>query len=196
MAIYKKVAGYEGGYSVDPNDTGGETYKGVSRNNFPKWKGWDIIDGYKHQRTFPKNLATDESLEDAVLSFFKQNFWDIYKLDDIDSDEVCYEIYEQSVNLGVTRACKHIQQVCNAMNYKNKYGADLTVDYRIGTKTRARLSQVVNEGRQAQIALANGLNSLQGQFYVALGLDTTKASDYRKYMKGWLSKRNEGYTYE
>ena len=29
----------EGGYANNPNDTGGETYKGVSRKNHPKWNG-------------------------------------------------------------------------------------------------------------------------------------------------------------
>ena len=35
----------EGGYWSDSDgiDSGGRTYKGISENNFPNWKGWKII---------------------------------------------------------------------------------------------------------------------------------------------------------
>ena len=32
---FKEVAAIEGGYVNDPQDTGGETYKGISRVNHP-----------------------------------------------------------------------------------------------------------------------------------------------------------------
>ena len=38
---------HEGGYVDDRDDRGGETYRGISRNNFPDWKGWKKIDGFK-----------------------------------------------------------------------------------------------------------------------------------------------------
>ena len=36
--------GHEGGYANNKLDTGGETYRGVSRNNWPDWEGWRLID--------------------------------------------------------------------------------------------------------------------------------------------------------
>jgi lysozyme family protein len=36
----EKVLSHEGGYVVDPNDPGGETYKGVARKIHSKWDGW------------------------------------------------------------------------------------------------------------------------------------------------------------
>ena len=30
---------HEGGYSVDPGDSGGETYMGISRHHWPDWAG-------------------------------------------------------------------------------------------------------------------------------------------------------------
>ena len=38
--IYKS----EGGYANMEGDSGGETYKGISRKWFPKWEGLKIID--------------------------------------------------------------------------------------------------------------------------------------------------------
>lgn len=51
MANFKialdKVLSREGGYINDPDDKGGETYKGISRKYNPDWKGWRIIDNTK-----------------------------------------------------------------------------------------------------------------------------------------------------
>ena len=44
---YKKVVKVEGSYVCDSDDSGGETYKGISRRYNPKWEGWPIIDNYK-----------------------------------------------------------------------------------------------------------------------------------------------------
>jgi len=49
----------EGGYSNDIDDAGGETYAGISRNNFPDWYGWTIIDDLKDEINFPKNIDSD-----------------------------------------------------------------------------------------------------------------------------------------
>jgi len=52
IALQKTLA-HEGGYSNDPNDMGGETYKGISRASHSVWKGWAIVDKYKKLSGFP-----------------------------------------------------------------------------------------------------------------------------------------------
>jgi hypothetical protein len=44
---YKATCKFEGGYANDKNDTGGETYKGIARNYWPKWAGWKTVDASK-----------------------------------------------------------------------------------------------------------------------------------------------------
>ena len=44
---YKKLEVAEGGYVNDPDDKGGETYKGISRKANPNWAGWISIDQIK-----------------------------------------------------------------------------------------------------------------------------------------------------
>ena len=44
------IEGYEGNYSNDKDDPGGETYKGISRNMNKDWEGWKIIDSYKGKK--------------------------------------------------------------------------------------------------------------------------------------------------
>lgn len=51
---YKKLEVAEGGYVNDPDDAGGETYKGVSRKANPNWIGWIILDDLKKHH--PKNF--------------------------------------------------------------------------------------------------------------------------------------------
>ena len=46
---YKKLLIKEGGYVHDSDDSGGETYRGISRRYNPTWEGWDIIDTYKRK---------------------------------------------------------------------------------------------------------------------------------------------------
>ncbi|MBC7912857.1 MAG: hypothetical protein H7Y07_01930, partial [Pyrinomonadaceae bacterium] len=51
---YKITMHNEGGYANDPQDNGGETWKGVARNFCPKWAGWVIVDRIK--ASYPKSL--------------------------------------------------------------------------------------------------------------------------------------------
>ena len=39
----QKVLAHEGGYVNDPDDPGGETYKGIAHNMHSKWGGWVYI---------------------------------------------------------------------------------------------------------------------------------------------------------
>ena len=49
---YALTAAYEGGYVDDPEDAGGETYRGISRRYHPSWQGWQIIDTLKNRFCF------------------------------------------------------------------------------------------------------------------------------------------------
>lgn len=198
MAHFEKahahVGELEGGYSNDKNDTGGETFKGVSRNNFPRWQGWPLLDQYKSLPSFPQNALEDPMLQNMVKQWYKETFWDVFGLDALSSDHVACEVFEQSVNHGIGRGARHIQEACNALNYTQQFGPDLAVDGKPGPATRARLAKVANSSPQLALALANALNCLQGAFYVSLGNSQSAKSDYRMYTKGWLSKRASGYT--
>ena len=80
----------EGGYVNDPDDRGGETYKGVARKIWPEWNGWKFVDA--------KNWDKADS---CLESFYKENFWDKCKLDLIEDDEIATSIFDFAVNAGV-----------------------------------------------------------------------------------------------
>jgi len=56
----------EGGYVNDPQDPGGETYKGIARKIYSKWSGWQTIDMLKRQSGFPGNIDKDVSIQQSV----------------------------------------------------------------------------------------------------------------------------------
>jgi len=68
---YPKLIAHEGGYVNDSDDRGGETYRGISRKNFPNWEGWDEIDELKPI----KKGVVFQSLEALVKAFYLSTFW-------------------------------------------------------------------------------------------------------------------------
>jgi len=52
LTAYEVTMQAEGGYVNDPQDPGGETYKGVARSRNPKWPGWVDIELLKNQKNF------------------------------------------------------------------------------------------------------------------------------------------------
>ncbi len=60
---------HEGGYTNDPVDVGGETYRGIARRYNPQWEGWDLIDDTK-----PNIKHTN--LDPYVHKFYEEKYWD------------------------------------------------------------------------------------------------------------------------
>lgn len=117
----------EGGYANNPADRGGETFAGIARNFWPKWGGWKYIDKYKSQ--YP-GLSSDlkkrftlakwinasakvpsEPVGQLISEFYKLNFWDLNKLDQINDQQVGNSIYDFGVNSGKGRAVQFIEEM-------------------------------------------------------------------------------------
>lgn len=100
--------GNEGGYSNDPNDHGGETYAGITRKNFPNWKGWTIVDS--HKPIHAGSIINDISLKELTQEFYRRNFWEPLKGDEIQNQELANQVYDFAVNAGVPQALKLLSQ--------------------------------------------------------------------------------------
>ncbi len=110
-SAFQKVVKNEGGYVNDPSDPGGETYKGIARNMNSKWDGWDIIDQQKKQPKFPASLDSNVDLQEKVSDFYKTNYWDRVKGDDITNDTIGFSIFDFAVNAGVGTSISLAQMV-------------------------------------------------------------------------------------
>lgn len=114
--IHTATMGNEGGYANNPDDKGGETYKGVSRKNHPAWSGWKYIDGVKALLTKQPHYGTDSykawvkylnsklaelnQLQRLVVEFYEANFWRANRLGEIGNEAVAAWIYDHVVNAG------------------------------------------------------------------------------------------------
>lgn len=102
----QKVLQHEGGYANDPDDPGGETYKGVARKMHSKWEGWHLIDMLRKQKNFPENLDANVELQEKIERFYEVNYWDRLNADEIANEEVAISVFDFAVNAGVaTSAC-------------------------------------------------------------------------------------------
>jgi lysozyme family protein len=108
---FQLMIAHEGGYVNDPDDPGGETYKGVARKIFSKWSGWIIVDTLKRQSGFPASLDKDADLQEAISDFYRVNFWDKINGDKIANQEVANSIFDFGVNAGTGTSASLAQVV-------------------------------------------------------------------------------------
>lgn len=90
------VLANEGGFSNDPDDSGGETKYGISQRSYPDW---DI-----------PNLTK----EDAI-AIYRQDFWAPYQ--DFE-DRLATKVFDLAVNLGHRRAVKILQRALRCLGAK------------------------------------------------------------------------------
>lgn len=166
---FQITMGNEGGYANNPNDSGGETYAGVARNYWPKWSGWPIVDSIVAQK--PANLNTalkaNASLQTAVQSFYKANFWDVLSLDSLNSQQTANQLFDTGVNMGTGIAGRFLQQAINAV-IPGKVTVDgvvgpLTIAAANAENTQALYNQIIGLRKQRYLNII-AANPSQAQF--------------------------------
>lgn len=135
---YDKTMAHEGQYANDPRDMGGETWKGISRKNWPQWAGWEVIDAIKanvHSRDLNKAMNADEELESYVKQFYLAEFWNKLSLAEIKDQAIADELFDTAVNQGEAKAGKYFQEALNLLNNNQKHYSDIEADGKIGAGT-------------------------------------------------------------
>lgn len=103
---FQRTSKFEGGWVNDKDDSGKETYKGISRVYQKSWAGWKIIDSYKKQSNFPKILESDKTLQELVKKCYRENYWTPIWGDKINNQNVANDLYDTAVNMGVGTSIK------------------------------------------------------------------------------------------
>jgi len=181
--FYEAIAGIlklEGGYSNNPNDRGGETYAGISRVHHPEWIGWIFLDSLKDRMGFEKTLHLLKPLRDLVSSFYRVEFWDRIKGDEINSEEIAHEILDTAVNQGITAGIKDAQRSVNLLNNNGKFGEDIIVDSVMGRRTVKELNSYPYPW-----AVCSCINGFQFSRYVQI---TEKDKSQEEFFLGWLKR--------
>lgn len=186
---------HEGGYSNHPADRGGETYKGISRVNYPNWTGWDIV----HFHTLRNNnanelnqaLEADAELQFYVTEFYYDYFWRPLKLDRFDQ-LAATEIFDIAVNQGNHTAASFVQQALNMLNYNQKHYPDVNVDGNIGAQTIQAYMQYMATGNMPGRSVVKNihtlckvLNGLQFMRYIKI-VESTPQQEVFFY--GWVNR--------
>lgn len=158
---FEKMIQNEGGFVLHKNegDRGGWTFAGIAENFWPNWKGWPMV----------KSGDTNNShLTEMVKLFYKNNFWDVLKLDLVDNQIIAYNLFDFAVNAGFKTSAKLAQIAVNVI-----------ADGVIGKQTIAAINKVDQETFEMQFALAK-INR-----YVAI---VDKRPSQIKFLKGWVKR--------
>lgn len=194
---FQRLMGAEGGYSNDPQDSGGETYRGIARNFHPDWRGWAEVDRQKIALGIPAHnpepqacralaavLDGTPGMIELVQGFYKAGYWDGFDGDSIPY-EVAYYLFQFAVNAGsATTAGKLLQ---GQLNYMNKNGAlfpDLAEDGKPGPMTFAALDTVLsrNDGLPVLMAL------MRGEAIAHYKAVMKRKPEKEKYCFGWITR--------
>lgn len=170
---YSRTLGHEGGFVNDPDDPGGMTYRGISRNNFPSWKGWRLID------KAPKHID-HTALHPLVAEFYEHHFWAPLKCEHF-PQFLANELFDTGVNMGIQKAATFLQRGLNLLNNNQKRFKNTTVDGSIGPVTLATFKMLPV---RLQLTLAQVMNIMQGAFYIEL----MERDEVREKYLGWFNR--------
>ncbi len=163
-----KVLSHEGGYVNDPDDLGGETYKGISRKSHSSWSGWSIIDQNKIKPNFPKSLAANNELKSLVEQFYFYTFWKPLKADEIQNQTSAESVFDFAINAGIGTATKLVQYIVGTK-----------ADGIMGEKTLSKINSIDFGYFQASLTVTK----LKHYLYIIRRRPTSK-----KFLLGWLSR--------
>ena len=151
----------EGGYVLHnvEGDRGGMTYAGIARNMNPNWAGWPLID---NNQEVPAQMVRD---------FYRLNYWNAIKGDQIASQAIAQSIFNFHVNAGPV-ARKLAQLVVGA-----------TPDGNIGDKTVAAL----NAQDPQKFVMAYALAKIARYRDICMK-DRTQS----KFLLGWVNRTLSG----
>lgn len=157
---------FESGYVNDPDDSGGETYRGISRQNNPSWSGWDILDQYKLRRG---DIINNAELNKAVSELYFKEYFEANQFQQFDSVLVALMCFDFAVHGGYSD--RKLQTVLN-----EKFKTHLVVDGNAGIKTFAAANLVLEADLSNAI-----LDVRKARFALIIENDSTQ----EKYREGW-----------
>lgn len=175
---------FEGGYANDPADRGGETFRGISRLNWPAWPGWELIDrakirGAVSARLINAAFAGDLDMERLVADFYQRHFWRPFESLRAPG-RIPAKLFDTAVNVGVGGAVKMLQRVVN----QSGPVAPLVVDGVIGPKTRAGFTLSVGGAGDEDSFLQAFCREQEAHYRRIVGRNPGQS----KFLKGWLRR--------
>ena len=171
---FQYVSNEEMGYAKVKGDPGGETYRGITKRDYSRWRGWKIIDGYrphaKNNRALAQILRHSVQLQKAVTDFYFQR-WSASGAQGINNLAVAERLFSLEINAGKRQAGLCFQRACRAN------GKSVTEDGRIGRRTAKAANTSNRHGLLAALR-----SEMAGFYRVLVALKPYR----RKFIRGWL----------
>ncbi len=187
---FNKAMLFEGFISNNKNDHGGFTYKGISRTKHPVWPGWKIIDSiYRSTALFRSRdyqsvhlLNSNAALQNEVKEFYCTEFWNKIQGNLLPSQLIADELFESSINLGVSTASEFLQRTINLLNRNSSLYPDINVDGIIGSQTLSALNKCISANGEKLVF--NLLNFYQAKRYIEI----TERDRSQEIFIGWFNR--------
>jgi lysozyme family protein len=181
-----QVKRHEGGYVNNPNDSGGETFRGITSASFPEWPGWPFIEAAKIEwANLPakgrpkiaafinakfKGNATMDRLETAL---YRDEFWTPFE--GILGGRVLWKVFDTAINNGKGPARKLLQKALNMPPLNSK----LAVDGVIGPKTKLAASAAPED-----VLLSNYCRAQADRYRELVRINPKN----QEFLNGWLNR--------
>jgi len=169
--IIDRIIEVEGGYTNNPNDSGGPTRFGITEAVAREH-------GYTgSMKDLPRQVAFD---------IFSHAYWAAVKADDLLklSEAITAEVVDTGINCGVGVAQEFLQRALNVFNNRAQRYDDIIVDGHIGARTLHALDAYLQQ-REGTV-LITALNCLQGARYIELAECWEKNE---AFVYGWMKAR-------
>lgn len=165
---FSRMLSHEGGYINDPDDLGGETYKGIARNSHGSWQGWALIDQFKSKPDFPHSLDTNPKLQNLVEQFYLNNFWTPLNAEQIQNQTSADSVFDFAVNSGLSNSARLVQSIVGTK-----------IDGIIGEITLNKINSMDLGHFQAALTVA------KMEYYMNI---IRKRPTSKKFLLGWISR--------
>lgn len=142
----------EGGYANIKGDAGGETYRGIARNFWPKWEGWKLVDSHKPLKS--NQVINCQPLEEKVYEFYDINFYRPLNVDGVNNHLLSSHLFCYGVHAGTITAAKLLQKSVNAVTK-----AGIAEDGKIGSITLGYLN-----GKSADAITIEYINAISRKY--------------------------------
>lgn len=158
--------------ALHKNETeAGLTFMGIYECAHPDFKGWELIKQVLKSKSLKDTSAIlygNSDLVALVYEFYKKEFWDKLRLDEVESDLKASEIFCFSVNAGTKAAIKLTQTMLN-----------VAVDGVMGMQTLKALN-AYDEGK-----FSTDFDSYEIAYYASL---VSKNPKLKIYANGWKNR--------
>jgi lysozyme family protein len=152
---------WEGGYSNNPHDKGGETNKGITKS---------VYDGYRTSHKL--QIRSVREIETAEVQAIYTRFWDASKAGAFDLP-LAMTLFDTAVNFGPGRAIQFLNKtICKASSTKV-------------TAQTLRCIKALAENKAEQAVVARKICQLRIEYrHARVKADRTQ----ERFLKGWLRR--------